>query len=107
MKKIRLKVFESNSSMMHTLILCSDEEWEKWKDGELMYDDWNEGLIASEEVTKEEIVLGEDDDDYERHCYSFDDFFDGRLSEDYYMFGQEYTTESGEKIHAFGYYGHD
>lgn len=100
MKKIRLKVFESNSSMMHTLILCSDEEWEKWENGELMYDDWNEKFITYEEAATKEGIDKES-------CYSMDNFFDGRLSEDYYMFDREYTTESGEKIHAFGYYGHD
>lgn len=46
MRQIRIGVFETNSSSTHTLVVCTDEELEKWKKGEMIYE-YGEGLIPS------------------------------------------------------------
>lgn len=35
---IRSNVFETNSSSVHTLCICTEDEYEKFKNGELLYD---------------------------------------------------------------------
>lgn len=34
-KQIRRYVFETNSSSVHSLTMCSGEEFKKWKNGEV------------------------------------------------------------------------
>lgn len=46
MRQIRIGVFETNSSSTHTLVVCTDEELEKWKKGEMVYE-YREGLVPS------------------------------------------------------------
>ncbi len=38
MIQVRLGIFETNSSSTHNLVVCTDEELDKWKRGELSYD---------------------------------------------------------------------
>ena len=33
MKTIRLGTFETNSSSTHSMVICSEEEYEKWANG--------------------------------------------------------------------------
>lgn len=47
----------------------------------------------------------EDDCDEDRY-YAYDQFFDN-YNFDYKTFLDNYTTPSGDKVIAFGYYGHD
>lgn len=97
---IRNNVFETNSSSVHTLCICTEDEYEKFKNGELLYDldldiltpdvenKWGDGNITYNEFWG-------DEDEY--------DYYDGCL-ETYY---EEYTSPSGDKIVIFGKYGHD
>ena len=39
-KQIRRGVFETNSSSTHSLTMCSEEEFEQWKKGEVLFDAW-------------------------------------------------------------------
>lgn len=78
MKKIRVSVFETNSSSTHSITICSPEQWEKLQNKEF------EGLDDS---------LIEDYNYYlksYKETYSYTD-----------------TTPKGEKIVLFGYYGYD
>ena len=50
MKTIRLNVFETNSSSCHSLILCSDSEYELFEAGELYVDKWSDKLVTVSEV---------------------------------------------------------
>lgn len=36
--KIRRGVFETNSSSVHSLVMCTDDDYYKWKKGEILYD---------------------------------------------------------------------
>lgn len=95
--KIRRNVFETNSSSVHSLTLCTDSEFEQWKRGELIFDYWEDGLIPISDM--------EHDCDTSRY-YAYDQFFD-YYNFDYETFLDNYTTPSGDKVVAFGYYGHD
>lgn len=122
MKQIRKGVFETNSSSVHSLTMCSAEEYEKWKNGEVLY--WRD---RDKFATKEEIISelktmtwydGKlcypdaewDNEDYVHDVFSdegvktCDEYFDNYY---YETFRQTHTTPSGDKVVAFGYYGHD
>ena len=97
---IRTKVFETNSSSTHSLTLCTQEEFESWKSGNLIYDrDW-EKFISSNEADM-------DDEEAEWRYLTYDDVFDwenGKLEMETYQ--TSYTTPGGEKVVAFGWYGY-
>lgn len=90
MRQIRLGVFETNSSSVHTLVIVSKEEFEKFYRGELFYDSY-----------KDEFVTTPPEDEYD-DVKTYETFF-GDMEE----FEERYTTKSGDEIVVFGYYGHD
>ena len=102
-KMIRCGVFETNSSSVHSLTICTEAEYEAWQDGSMVYDDWGNELIPRDEVEE-----GYEVDNNDRYFDIPDAWFDKQGLENYYdTFNREYTTPNGEKIRAFGYYGHD
>lgn len=48
--QIRRKLFETNSSSVHSLTLCSESEYDKWTTGEFFYEPYGRGFITLEEV---------------------------------------------------------
>ena len=52
-KQIRRGVFETNSSSVHSLTMCSSDEYEKWENGELLYWEDKDKFVSREEVIKE------------------------------------------------------
>lgn len=121
-RQIRRGVFETNSSSVHSLTMCSAEEYKKWEDGEVLF--WGE---RDKFATKEEIIaelkvmegwnggLYYDDVDWDNeddlhdvfsdeYIKSFDRFFENDWYETY---SYRHTTPSGDEVVAFGYYGHD
>ena len=121
-KQIRQGVFETNSSSVHSLTMCSAEEFEKWKNEEVLY--WKE---RDKFGTKEEIIAelktitwyngelcypnvdwNDEDTVHDIFCdegiETYDKYFDNYYFE---TFRQTHTTPSGDKVVAFGYYGHD
>ena len=103
MLKVRIGVFETNSSSVHSITIVPEEKFKEWKNGKLIYDKWDEVLVDSSEIKPNDL------DDYERkyRYYTYEDFFSNweRLELDTYH--ESYETESGDKIVAFGCYGHD
>lgn len=80
---IRHSVFETNSSSVHSLSICSSEEYSKWKDGEIVYCPGKEEFKPIGEVDKEEIFdwdkMGFYDDcliDVTDLYFKYNDFFD-------------------------------
>lgn len=55
MFKIRYGVFETNSSSVHSLIMCSDEEYKAFEKHQLYYNPWEERFMTREEL-RETIV---------------------------------------------------
>ena len=92
-RQIRVGVFETNSSSTHSLTMCSEEEFEKWKAGELLYDKYQGGFIDAKDPEA---------DEYEYRTYE-------EFREDEYLenFVDSYTTSSGEKVIAFGLFGYE
>lgn len=116
--QIRRNVFETNSSSIHSITMCSGDEYEKWKDGEMLFDCWNEDFVdandpkvkeAREKYEKEFKEWENDPDAYswdrpDCEYMTCDEFWENC---DYETFEESYTTKSGEIVVAFGYYGHD
>lgn len=107
--QIRRGVFETNSSSVHSLTICTEAEYNDWACGKVYFDKWNERFITKDEIPEKfknanyeteedlEIALREDG------ICTIDNFND-----DYFeYFEQTYTTPGGEKIIAFGYSGYD
>lgn len=139
MKQIRRGVFETNSSSTHSITICSQEAYNEWKDGKLLFGDWNRDFIKAEELTPYdyecakakyesskgkyyknwEELSAEDQKDYtteyvlmNKKKKSYDEYLTYKEWYDRHNCGTEtfsecYTTDSGDKIIAFGYYGYD
>lgn len=114
MKVIRAGVFETNSSSTHSLCICTQEEFDAWKKGQLYYDYWHDTLIAEKDIPMEERELIHLDEDAEENEDKYDEITDAKSS--YQTFGYEeslvwydkkFTTPSGDKMVAFGWYGYD
>ena len=101
-RQIRYGVFETNSSSVHSLMVCTKEEFVKFKNGELYFDGWGDQFIdpqvAHAKYTDAEMKDEEIFKDYKEWIDS-KDWFD--------TFLQNYTSPSGDELVMFGYYGHD
>lgn len=149
MEIIRRGTFETNSSSTHSITMCSESDFDKWKNGELYYcnDDgkfyndeersrlikehiiynntkYDNGIYTYKgisveykdinklyteenlsEITEEEVQnYLENDFDYYEIPLTYEQW-DDRF--DYEKYEDAYTTESGETVVAFGYYGMD
>lgn len=94
MKSIRRSVFETNSSSTHSITIVSEEDFEKWKTGELILDTYSEMLVP----------ITEDTDDHDYQFKTKEDWDNNRDLEGY---EERYTTKSGDKIVVFGEFGYD
>lgn len=122
-RQVRRNVFETNSSSVHSITMCSRETYSKWAKGEL-YKDYLEGIFKTREEIIEELKT-EKIPGTEKLVYSYVDWDDtdevnriialeywvtkNQYDEDmeYETFYDTYTTSSGEEVVAFGYFGHD
>ena len=132
MLQIRHGVFETNSSSTHSITMCSKSEYEAWRNGDVYLNDgwWNNCLNDAKDkkfITKDEAIslmdeynyckrnkeemLNLDEGEleslfYDFDIYSYEFFWDQRCG---YLesYSDSYTTESGDKVIAFGYYGND
>lgn len=122
-RQIRRGVFETNSSSVHSLTMCTYDEYKKWENEEVLY--WRDRYKFG---TREDIIKELKNARYSwsgELCYpdvnwndevevndvfsdegiqTCEEFFD---NEDFKTFEQRYTTPSGEVVVAFGYYGYD
>ena len=135
MESIRRGVFETNSSSTHSLTMCSESEYDRWKKGELLYHSYDgefktkEQILEDAKKTREEYlekqkngealyryqenyVRAETDEDLLKveldieDWKAFDSFWD-YVECEYETFEQEHTASNGEKIIAFGYFGYN
>lgn len=116
---IRRGVFETNSSSVHSLTMCSKTEWDSWKQGDL----W---LYSGTLMSKSDVIAilkrfqwfnkynfeAMSDDDWEEFCEDYDIFswesYDKYISRrSCETFDQTYTASNGEEIYAFGFYGYE
>ena len=47
---IRFRTFETNSSSTHSCVICTEDEYNKWQQGELLYDGWKDVFLTKDEV---------------------------------------------------------
>lgn len=63
-RQIRYGVFETNSSSVHSLTMCSEEEFEAWKRGEVLLKRWSGEFIKPVQLNDRQKKEAEKD--YER-----------------------------------------
>ena len=120
-RQIRYGVFETNSSSTHSLTMCTRNEFDEWRAGNLYHNDaWWFGVEHSlknkEFLTRDEALelikhsryykpMNDDDDidEYlkEYEILSYDNWGNGFETDVNY-----YTTPGGEEIVAICYYGY-
>lgn len=104
--QIRRGVFETNSSSVHTLCLCTSDEYDKWKNGEYVYDYYDEELVPITPEIKETMEKeSRNNSKCDRSYLTYDQFFDWRYI-DYEKF-EETKSFDGKKVVAFGYSGYN
>lgn len=116
MLNIRFGAFETNSSSVHSLIMCSAEEYDKLQDGKLYVDTWNDRVITASEAAAQvgyslSVLLEMPDDEAEsllkdKGIYTLDGYF-AHYEYEYDTYIDSHVLPSGEEVFAFGYYGHD
>lgn len=134
-KQIRRGVFETNSSSTHSLTMCSEDEFEAWKRGELLFEYYEGRFIKPIHLSDSEKKDAEDEYEYTKDDYWKDwkDLSDVEKEKwyakyainhnlrdsytktyDEYMhhgtlesFVERYISQSGDKIVAFGEYGYN
>ena len=133
-RQIRRGVYETNSSSSHSITMCSEEEFEKWKDGKLLFDSWKEEFVdvvnlsnnqkedARKEYESKKNEFSKDWKDlsesakekyYKKYIKEHDLIVEECKTYNDYMndyelesFIDKYTTKNGEKVVAFGKYGY-
>ena len=114
---IRNKTFETNSSSMHSLIICTDEQLEKLKNNELYIDRYGkvDEFYSIEDIEKEFESVKQD---YIKEGYDEEDAFEDFLIDNDYCTldnwyadleedDTAYTTKSGDKINILCKFGYD
>lgn len=122
---IRSGLFETNSSSVHSMIMCSKEEYEKLVNYELLIK--NEKIVPIPECEVSNVDFEKAEEEY-YSLWSRDGEWDSltetqkrglaiaskmglesfaSYGDDYEFFDQSYKTASGEEVVAFGYCGWD
>lgn len=118
-RQIRNSVFETNSSSVHSLTFCTQDEYKKWENGEVWFNGYKKKFISPFDPKKKYADdLEQFDNDEEREDAIWEwlredgvyqtsaEYFD-RNCEYAEGFEEYYITPGGEKIVAFGYSGWD
>lgn len=118
---IRRRVFETNSSTVHSFTMVSGENYAKFEKGELYINRYDLNFYTKEQYIEENKKwLSEEDikeileckDNYEL-CELTDgdlctyDLFWDKVGEYFETFEETHKTEHGDTVIAFGYYGYD
>lgn len=135
-RQIRMNVFETNSSSTHSLTMCSEEEFEQWEKGEVLFDAWgSEKFIKALNLSDDDKKYAAQDYENQKNEFSKDwSELSESAKEKYYLkyaqenniidenattyeeymedcyletFVDRYTSKSGDRIVAFGRYGYD
>ena len=135
-RQIRRGVYETNSSSTHSLVMCSKEEFEKWKNGEVVFDEWDsETFVKPSQLSDQNKKRAEQEykdhkdefsKDWSELSESAKEKYYTKYGKEHYLiesglktyeewlddgyletFVREYTSKSGDEIVAFGKYGYD
>lgn len=97
MRQVRYGVFETNSSSTHSIVICTQKEYELFTKNELMYDSYNKKLVPYTS-----LLLKTEEDRYQDYD-SFGSSDWGSIK----SYCHYFTTPSGDEMVAFGEYGYD
>ena len=86
-KQIRRGAFETNSSSTHTITICTEEEFNKWKRGDLLFNRYDHIFTENKEVPEEEMQE------------LMQDYYDS-IKNDYYKDYKDLSSEELEKIRS-------
>lgn len=136
-RQIRRGVFETNSSSTHSITMCSEQEFEDWKNGKILFDKWSDVFIDETriELDKHQKIYAKDEYESTKVKYQKDwNDLSKEEQNDYYVeyaknhdlidegyqtyeewkndgylecYVDRYTSESGDRIVAFGKYGYE
>lgn len=115
---IRKGVFETNSSSVHSLSILNAEEFRNWENGGYLYGD----VVYNFEEAKKRLIekincsncreenfkswsQKEWEESLNEWGFETVDKYNERVTYDYETFERSFTTPSGDKMIAFGYYG--
>jgi hypothetical protein len=116
MRVVRHGVFETNSSSVHSLSIMTQEKFSKWdnsnfmKDGETYtFDEGKEMLMADADFLR---WYGEESKEYDEETWNdmfreYEFYTKEDFGGDYETFEEKFTTPSGDKMVAFGFFGRD
>lgn len=136
MINIRVGVFETNSSSVHSMVLCTADDYRDWLNGNKLYNVYYNNYWPEDKNGAPQFVTLEEAAQYDKHFpypenhaenyyggwdLEFQDengnycdrmFITAKEFERFYgydfeTFNESYTTPGGEEVIAFGYYGHD
>ena len=125
MRQIRSGVFETNSSSTHSITMCMKSDYDKWVNGELYWNRWDDELVEKGKVEKEleyqKEFFCKEYPEYEPGTEEWENKFENYLCYDadfaYYTYKEfceleyetyvsKFTVPSGEEVVSFGYYGY-
>lgn len=121
MRQIRAGVFETNSSSTHSITICTQDEYNKWRKGDFVWNRYSEELMSVDDMFEKMVgrkyscvnelkELKETDyekflDEIKEHGYlTYENYCERDWLEGYM---NEYETPGGEHIVVFGEYGYD
>ena len=108
MIQVRVGTFETNSSSTHSLVITTEDIFQQFKKGKLVYCQWDDGPFKEGEFyPKEEVdaYADEHEDDFEEYNFqTFEEMFEESCLESY---EKHFETPHGDKMVAFGNYGYD
>jgi len=104
MIQIRNNVFETNSSSTHSITICTEDKFNRWKNGELVLKDYPEVLVKKSSLSKEDIDMIDSDDNEDRSYLTYKQW---QQHECLSTYTKKYTPKVGEPIVAFGVYGNN
>lgn len=119
MIQIRRGVFETNSSSTHSITMCLESDYDRWRRGEVFFkDDAKNPFITKEEAIRlvwedskwspDKKYEDMDEEEFlealrENDIYTYNNYW----SEYMETYSDSFTTPAGEKVIAFGQYGYD
>lgn len=105
-RQIRRGVFETNSSSTHSLTICTQDEFEAWKNGELLYNSWDNEFVKGKstiELTEEEKAEVEKEYNKNRRNNKFMMTWDMLSDEDKQELYNEYAEENYDESEEYTY----
>ena len=120
---IRKGTFETNSSSTHSMVICSQDEYDKWDKGELLASRWKDGFKTKDELIKELVkeypeyfdengnfISNDEYETLEDFFYAYNDDCWYNLEDwvgDLESAEDSYTTSNGDVVRVVCRYGYE